>query len=133
MSATTPYDDDIYLGFWMNRAYNSVQGSTLTLDRQRGTVLIAFLVLFVGATGKNFWKIVRYGMHIYFSSDQNSDAIYHQRQAILRNSQLPEDAASYLIHACFSWRNHGKKINKRLIPIALVAALIGASFFISGM
>lgn len=95
-------------------------------------MLIAFLALFVTATGRSFWKIVRYGLHLHFSSEASSDGVYHQRQAILRNSQLAEDAALTLIEARFSWRKRGEKVDRRLIPVAIIAALVAIAFFFSG-
>jgi hypothetical protein len=133
MSVTSSFDDDVYLGFWINHAYNPVIGATLTLSRRDGALLIAFLAIFVAATGRNFWKIVRYCLHIYFSSDTSSDGIYHQRQAILRNSQFAEDAALHLINTRFAWRKRGKRVDRRLIPVALVALFIATTFFAAGM
>ena len=123
---------DIYLGFWINRAYSVLRGVSLTLDRQSGAILIAFLALFITAAGRSFWKIVRHGLHIYFSSETSSDGVYHQRQAILRNSQLAEDAALTLIEARFSWRKRGERLDRRLMPVALLSAFVAVAFFLSG-
>jgi hypothetical protein len=46
----SPLDDDIYLGFWINRVHGIVKGATLTLDRSSGGLLIAFLALLEGHT-----------------------------------------------------------------------------------
>jgi hypothetical protein len=133
MSVTSSYDDDVYLGLWINRAYNPIRGAMLTLSRRDSGLFIAFLALFVAATGKNFWKIVRYCLHIHFSSHTSSDGVYHQRQAILRNSQFAEDAALNLIDARFAWRKRGERVDRRLMPVAVVALLVAMTFFTVGM
>jgi hypothetical protein len=44
-------DIPVYLGVWTNWSRGQVMGSTLTLDRRNGSLLIAFLAFFV-AWGK---------------------------------------------------------------------------------
>jgi hypothetical protein len=132
MSETTSYDEDVYTGIWINRSYGLIKGSTLTLDRRSGAFLIAFLALFVGTTGRSFWRIVRFVLHISFSAETNLDGLYYQRQAILRNGQLAADAALDLVLARFAWRKKAKHVDHRFLPVALMAAVVAATFAISG-
>jgi hypothetical protein len=126
-------DDDVYLGVWINRSRgNGLQGATLTLDRRSGSLLIAVLALYVGATGNAFWKISRFILHYVLSSTTHPDGVYHQRQAILRNSETPLDAVLILIKATFSWRLRARRSYIRLVPVLILALLIWAAFSVAG-
>lgn len=132
MSIATSLEDNVYIGLWMNRSYGPLKGATLTLTRQTGGLLIAFLALFVAATGRSFWKIVRYAIHVAVATDLSSDGVYHQRQAILRNNHLPIDAAWDLFRVRWAWRSKGRRLDARLSTITFLALLVAATFAISG-
>jgi hypothetical protein len=54
---TTSYlDAEIDRGFWINRSHNLIEGATLTLDHRSGDLLIAFLALYVNASGRALWN-----------------------------------------------------------------------------
>lgn len=76
----------IYTGVWTNWSHGAVFGRTLTIDRRDGDLLIAFIALFVTIVGTSFWRLACFALHSFFSSEATRDGIYHQRQAILRNS-----------------------------------------------
>lgn len=126
------FDDDVYTGFWINRSYGPIYGATLTLSRQGGGFLIAFLAVYVGMAGKSFWKITRFLLHSFFSSTTLPNGIYHQRQAILRNSKSALDAVEEILHAIFAWRKQSRKNPLRLVPVLFLAFVITASFAIAG-
>lgn len=126
-------DDDIYLGFWINRSVGNFRGATLTLDRQRGSLLIACLALFVGATGRSLWKIIRCALHFRLSAQSLTDGVYQQRQAILRNSGLAHEAVIALLFSCHAWRKNGTPALRRTLPLALLAAILSAAFTIAGI
>ncbi|EKG10119.1 hypothetical protein MPH_12719 [Macrophomina phaseolina MS6] len=77
---------DIYTGFWTNWSRGPVLGATITTPRQSGTIFIAILALFVSIVGTHFWNITCFCLHYILSSSKSQDALYHQRQATLRNS-----------------------------------------------
>lgn len=131
MSRIQSYDEDVYMGFWINNAYGEWRGATLTLDRRRGAFLIAFLALFVSTTGRSFWEITRYILHTTFSAEASSDGLHHQRQAILRNSVLPLDALFNIVWAACVWRKRTTNVNRKIIPTAIVATVVAAAFAIS--
>ncbi|KAH7337348.1 hypothetical protein BKA66DRAFT_544411 [Pyrenochaeta sp. MPI-SDFR-AT-0127] len=133
MNETTSYEDAIYTGVWINKSFSQIRGATLTLSREHGSLLIAFLALFVATAGSSFWKITRYILHLYFSKEADLDGVYHQRQAILRNDQLASDAAMSLISARFAWRRRAKHLNRKLLFVAALALLISATFMVSGI
>ncbi|KAF2629796.1 hypothetical protein BU25DRAFT_274351 [Macroventuria anomochaeta] len=126
-------DEDIYLGFWINRSFDSVRGATLTLDRNRGGLLIAFLALFVSTSGRSLWKITRCVLHFVYSSDRHSEGVYHQRQAILRNTPLALDAAVELILAFRAWHRRGTSLFRKLLLPTLLALTLAVSFIFAGI
>ncbi|KAJ8112330.1 hypothetical protein OPT61_g5274 [Boeremia exigua] len=126
-------DEDIYLGFWINRSFDIVQGATLTLDRRRGGLLIAFLALFVGTSGRSLWKIVRCILHFAYSSDGRLEGVHLQRQAILRNSPLALDAAFELALVFNAWRRRGTRLIQKLLLPTLLALALAVSFILAGI
>lgn len=117
-------DEDIYIGFWINRSVGTFRGAVLTLDRQTGGLLIAFIALFVGATGRSLWKIIRFLLHTVHTAPTTQDGIYHQRQAILRNTPLAHDSALEFILASIAWRGRAKEAGSGVLPAASLAATI---------
>ena len=125
-------DDDIYLGFWINRSFDTIRGATLTLGRSRGGLLIAFLALFVSTSGRSLWKITRVILHFAYSTDENSEAVQIQRQAILRNTPLSLDAAFDFALAFRAWRQRGTGLFRKLLVPAIIALLLAVSFIFAG-
>lgn len=126
-------DEDIYLGFWINRSFNAIQGATLTLDRKQGGLLIAFLALFVTTSGRSLWKISRCVLHFIYSSEGASDGIHLQRQAILRNTTLPLDAAYDLALVLNAWRKRGSGMIRKLLLPTILALVVAVSFILAGV
>lgn len=126
-------DDDIYIGFWVNRSFDAVNGATLTLNRSQGGLFIAFLALFVSTSGRSFWKILRCVLHFAFSSERASDGVHLQRQAILRNIPLPLDAAFDLSLVFNAWRRRGVRLFGKLLLPTTLALTVAVSFIVAGM
>lgn len=124
-------DDDIYLGFWTNWSHGRVRGATLTLNRRDGGLLVAFLALFVATTGTRFWRIGCFIIHCSFSSNNARDALYHQRQAILRNAANSTSGLWALLRTCWAWRRNELAPYRRLLPSALFALLTVMTFAVA--
>jgi hypothetical protein len=131
-SQSQSFDGQVYTGFWINQAKGSPYGATWTLSRQTGSFLIAFLALFVSITGQSFWTISRFLLHRYLSSESQSDGVYHQHQAILRNSRTAPHAAQETLRLMVAWRNRTRRLFFRLLPIWMVACSISAGFAVAG-
>lgn len=130
MSATLPsasIQEDIYTGFWVNYSLGAFHGTTLTISQQYGAILIAFIALYVGAAGRSLWKIVRFSLHMAFSSALAQDGVHHQRQAVLRNTSLAHDAALDLLRVYLAWRKRPGHLHKRLVPFVWLAAIVSAT------
>jgi hypothetical protein len=117
-------DEDIYKGFWINRSLGTVRGTTLTLDRQAGGLIIAFLALFIAATARSFWKITRFLVHATGSTLSKQDGVYHQRQAVLRNQSLALDAVLGLCRLSYVWRDRANGGQQQILPVILIASAI---------
>ncbi|KAF1839011.1 hypothetical protein BDW02DRAFT_515336 [Decorospora gaudefroyi] len=133
MSSTNHYD--VKLGFWTNWSNGPIQGATVTLTRQHGGFLIAFLAIFIGMVGKSFWRLGCFALHRYFSSPEPQDGLYHQRQAILRNSDTAQDGAWRLLISMLAWRS-GRRARRpilRLLPIVVAAFTISAAFGVASI
>ncbi|KAH8586890.1 hypothetical protein B0O99DRAFT_695042 [Bisporella sp. PMI_857] len=124
---TGPIADNIHTGFWINRSFSAFRGATLTLDQQTGALLIAFLALFIGAAGRSLWKIICFVLYLAFSRIAAQDGVYHQRQAILRNTSLAHNTALALLQTSFVWRKRTQMVHRRLLPVALLAAIISVA------
>lgn len=125
----------VHLGFWTNWSYGKIEGATLTLTRRNGGLLIAFIAIFIGAAGKSFWRIACFILHRMLSSSRPQDGIYHQLQAILRNSDTAQDAAWSLSQVIWAWKVPARfrKPFPRLFAIIFLAILISVSFGVAGV
>jgi hypothetical protein len=121
--------DNIKLGLWTNWSRGPVLGVTLTLTQKHGAYLTSFLALLVTYTGGCFWKIACLLMHRALSSENAKDGVYHQRQAILRNSGSGADGLWRFLQICWAWRKHPQsRIYRRNIGLLSMSAVITAIF-----
>lgn len=120
----------IRLGIWTNWSRGQVLGVTLTLRRQDANLLVAFTAFYVAFVASRFWRIICFAFHRQYAKATSQNAIYHQRQAILRNSSTPEEGILQLVRLIWANRERGD----RLAPlfIAVVAAVCIAAFAIAG-
>ncbi|KAF2870603.1 hypothetical protein BDV95DRAFT_495673 [Massariosphaeria phaeospora] len=127
-------DNAAYIGLWTNWSQGQVLGATITLTQRNGGFLIAFLALFVTLTGTCFWMIVAFSTHQILSRETAQDAIYHQRQAILRNAETSALGCWKLVCMLWTWRRHDKsRLIKRLSAPLLMSFLVLLGFTIAGI
>lgn len=123
---------DVQLGFWINWSFGKIRGTTLTVTRESGGLLIAFLAIYVSASGQSFWRVGCFFLHRYFSSTGQEDGLYHQRQAILRNSDTAVSSIFSLIRVMRSWRRRAVRPFRRTIPVLLFALTVFSAFVVAG-
>ncbi|KKY13326.1 hypothetical protein UCDDS831_g09109 [Diplodia seriata] len=124
--ATTNSKSDNYeilIGIWTNWTRGSVFGRTLTLQRRDGDLLIAFIALFVTIVGTSLWRILCFGLHGFFSTEKTRDGVYHQRQAILRNSANGASGLIRFVQAMWAWRHKDSKPYRRIAPLIIFTTL----------
>jgi len=129
-AATSGYP--VYLGLWTNWSHGPVLGSTWTMSRSNGTLLIAFIAFFITAVCTQFWRILCFFLHRHYSSRRRRDAIYVQRQAILRNAMEPTAGVIALARLGWAWR----KIDTRrswaqVLPLVLATLVFAAAFIVA--
>ncbi|KAF2629798.1 hypothetical protein BU25DRAFT_274356 [Macroventuria anomochaeta] len=73
---TSSLDADVYRGFWINRSVGTVEGATSTLGHRSGGLRIAFLALYVNASGRRFWKLIRCLLHFKGSLQASRDGLH---------------------------------------------------------
>lgn len=119
---------EVYQGNWINWSHGRMFGATITLNRRDAGLLIAFIALFVTLTGTAFWRIACFALHHYFSKEAPRDGLYHQRQAILRNSANGASGLCTLTQLVWAWRNHTHHLYRRLLPVVIFTILCLGAF-----
>ena len=98
-------DYEVHLGFWTNWSYGKVRGGTITVTQSNGSLLIAFIALFVATAGKSLWRLLCFALHSIWSQPSiPQDGWYHQRQAILRNSETALYGFWQLLCSMIAWK-----------------------------
>ncbi|KAI1357338.1 hypothetical protein F5Y08DRAFT_352669 [Xylaria arbuscula] len=120
----------VRVGVWTNWSRGQIMGSTLTLGRRDADLLIAFIGFLIAFFATRAWRILCFTFHRYYSTSLPQDAIYHQRQAILRNSSSPEDGINMLLRLL--WESRQSKGPLRPLSTAAVATCCLAAFTVAG-
>ncbi|OJD30592.1 cytochrome p450 protein [Diplodia corticola] len=114
----------IHVGTWTNWSYGRILGVTLTLPRREGDLLIAFFALFVTIVGTSVWRISCFTLHQLYSREAARDGLYHQRQAILRNSANGASGLWSFLQVTWSWRGNSRRLYRRIIPVITLTILL---------
>lgn len=122
----------VYLGIWTNWSRGRVLGATLTLSREDGNYVLAFTAFFIGLVSTRFWRILCFILHNSFSTSTPRDALYHQQQAILRNSDSADAGLLVFSQLAWAWRKTAKRAFVRVLPLIATAALSTVVFTIAG-
>ncbi|KAL8965816.1 MAG: hypothetical protein Q9183_003673 [Haloplaca sp. 2 TL-2023] len=128
-----PAESQIYTGPWINWSRGLVYGSTITLTQRNGSLLTAFLGIFVAAAGTAFWRILSFFIHQHRAKPLMRDAVHHQHQAILRNSGSPDAAAWQMAQVAWQWRKVTPRSILRGLPIIILATCNIILFAIAGV
>lgn len=97
-------------------------GATLTLPKQWGVVLIAFLALFVRFAGSHLWNIVCFAVHQTRATPNDQDDIYHQFQVILRSGSSESRVLLDIMKIGWNRRNTALTITRRCLPLLSIAS-----------
>ncbi|KEF59402.1 uncharacterized protein A1O9_04246 [Exophiala aquamarina CBS 119918] len=128
-------DTRIYSGFWTDHTRGSVAGTALTVSNQPGLYVIAFLALWVRLVGSHFWTILCFVFHQLRASPHPQDALHHQHQFLLRNSQSNIGTLWDLTKVAWYWKSSTRSFMRSfpLLALALFHAFLftAAAFFSS--
>lgn len=122
----------VYLGMWTNWSRGRLMGATLTVSRENGNYLLSFTAFFIGLVSTRFWRILCFILHNSFSTSTPRDALYHQQQAILRNSASPDSGLLVLVQLAWAWRKTAKRAIIRVFPLIATASFFLIAFTIAG-
>jgi hypothetical protein len=126
-------DPSVFLGVWTNWSRGQVLGSTLTMTQRNGSVLVAFVALFITFVGARLWRIACVAIHHSQSSAEPQDGIYHQGQAILKNADNPLAGFLSWYGLLMAWRKIGHRPYHRLLPMTLLALVLGIGFIAASL
>ncbi|KAI0202402.1 hypothetical protein F4808DRAFT_421519 [Astrocystis sublimbata] len=128
-NATDQYH--VFTGTWTNWSRGKVLGATLTLERRDADLVIAFTAFFIAFVATRTWRITCFAFHRALSTPAPQDVVYHQSQAILRNSSNPEEGI--LLFLSLLWKSRRLKWRWiRPLSIALAALSLLAAFTVAG-
>lgn len=128
MSAQT-----VYTGFWTNWSYGSVHGSTLTLSAQSSAFLVAFIALWVSFAGGQLWAALIFLISVKRSTAKPQDCLYHQQQAILRNSSDAKNVFWNMLKLSWFWKTTATKARLCVFGYAFSSLAYIAAFAIAGI
>lgn len=123
---------EIYQGLWTNWSHGPIFGRTLTISRGNADLVIAFTGVFITFIGARFWRILSMTCHRFLSLSCPQDALYHQRQVILRNSPSADSAFITFLGLCWAWHRTNERAFRRLYHLLLLSLLCTTSFVIAG-
>lgn len=132
MGAPSTLRNSVHLGVWTNWSRGRTMGATLTLNKSHGNLLIAFTAIFIGIVTNRMWRIACYFFHRCYSTANPRDALHHQRQAILRNSNSAESALYTIVQLTWVWQNITTRAIVRVLPAFLTAASCVIAFTVAG-
>jgi hypothetical protein len=125
--------EEVYTGFWINWAYGSVRGATLTLSGQSSAFFIAFIALFVSLVGGHLWATVAFVASLTRSTTEPQDALYHQQQAVLRNSDSPARVTEGMLKLFWAWKGSARKTRSRTLSFVSFGLFYIAAFAVAGI
>lgn len=120
----------VYMGIWTNWSRGRIMGATLTLAQPEANLLIAFTAFFIALVAARFWIILCFALHRFYSTSDAQDAVYNQRQVILRNASSPEYGLWLLLQLL--WENRRSKKPFRPIFAVFLAVFCIVGFTIAG-
>ncbi|KAE9375047.1 hypothetical protein N431DRAFT_455753 [Stipitochalara longipes BDJ] len=120
-------------GFWVDHSHNPVLGARLTLTVEDGGYLITGLTQLVALAGGAAWVIAAFAMHQYRTKPGPKDALFLQKQVILRNNtSAPADIWQFLTMG-YAWKRHMPKSRQRTCLILLIPLFIWCGFIAAGV
>lgn len=129
MTDSSIIDYPVYVGVWTNWSKGGrVSGSVITLTHRNGALLTAFLALFVTFTSSRLWRILCFALHRLLARPEAQDGLYHQRQAILRNTLDEKSALISFIRLLRAWQSRAPRSLYRLLPLITLSVFVSAGF-----
>lgn len=119
---------EIYQGFWTNRIDGHIKGATLTLSREGGAYIIAFLALFVHMAGSSFWRLASFAIFYIRAHPKLDNNVILQQQTVFRNSTSAVGSLRGFFRVSIRSREW-----KKNMPVILWAGINVAGFLVAGI
>ena len=123
----------VYTGVWINWSRGRIAGATITLNHRNGALLTAFLAIFVTFVGTSFWRIASFTLHQSLSSERPKDGLYHQTQAVLKNSGNGTISLARLLGVLWAWRYKATRPFYRTIPLIMATVICISAFAVASI
>lgn len=125
----------IYIGTWINWSRGPVLGATMTLTQRNGSLLTAFLGIFVTIAGGACWRILSFSIHQHRAGHDSKvkDVLYFQQQVILRNSDSSIVTAWQIIRLAWNKKKPRKKQILKNLPLFILALSNALLFAFAGV
>lgn len=129
-SASQHNNFNVYLGLWTNWSQGRLMGSTLTITKSSGALVIAFAAFFVTIIATRLWRMACVVIHYLYCrpGSELHDVVYHHRQAILRNSPSAASGLWSFIQVIYAHRKSTTQLIVRIFPIILFSLLCIGGF-----
>ncbi|KAI0196934.1 hypothetical protein F4808DRAFT_439331 [Astrocystis sublimbata] len=129
-SADQSNNYNVYMGLWTDWPRGRILGSTLTITKSNGALVIAFAAFFATIVAARFWRMLCVVIHHVYSrfGSEHRDVLYHQRQAILRNSPAAISGLWSFVQVCYTHRYSTRQLFISISPIVVVALLSISAF-----
>ena len=124
----------VYQGVWISWVNGPIYGRTLTLTRQNSDLLQAFLTLLVSFAGGQFWKLIAFYLHRFYTGrHEPKDGLQLQIEVTLCNTAEPISAAKTFTSLGFRWYHLAPQALLRCLPLAILAIGSFVVFTIAGI
>lgn len=123
----------VYTGHWINYSHGTYSGSTITLTTRDAAFLLALLAIIVTTAGHSFWTITSFIIHQRRCTPDPHDAIFHQEQVILKNSDSALSAAWTFSRLLFAWRKHARARKAHSLSFIAISLLLAALFGVASI
>ena len=98
-----------------------------------GTLLVAFLALYVRMAGSQLWSLLCFALHQMRSTRSPQDGLHHQQQVLLRNSTSQNQTLLELLKISWFWRKNAKQAPSRCLPLVFLAVMHSIFFALAGL
>ncbi|KAF2269673.1 hypothetical protein CC78DRAFT_612033 [Lojkania enalia] len=124
----------IYVGFWTNWSKGKILGATLTLPSRDGTLLIAFVALFVSWAGNQLWSLLTYLTYQLYASNEPQSTFRRQLRLLLRSHIAVTHFLWRVVKTSWVWRRHTRDSESVLgLPLIVMATLHVAAVTLAGI
>lgn len=133
LASDTSVTYPVFLGTWTNWSRGPVLGSTLTVSRENGNLLIAFIAFFVAFVGSRLWRILCLALHSVGASQDPRDGPHHQKQAVFRNAGSAASGLWSFFQILLAWRSVSPHVWQTILPALAAAVLCTLGFSVASV